>query len=119
MVLIGLTGGIGMGKSVVSEYLLRRGERGVDTDLLARQLVEPGQPALEEIRAVFGARVIGAGEVLDRRALGRVVFGDAPARSRLEEILHPKIRAAWRSSVEDWGNAGLARAVVVIPLLYE
>jgi dephospho-CoA kinase len=117
--LIGLTGGIGMGKSTVAEYLVRRGEKVVDTDMLARQLVEPGQPALEEIRGVFGAEVFGPGGVLDRKALGRVVFGSVGARKTLEEILHPKIRAAWKRAAEEWRRAGLKRGVVVIPLLYE
>jgi dephospho-CoA kinase len=119
MVLIGLTGGIGMGKSTVAEYLLRRGEKVVDTDVLARRFVEPGQPALDEIRDAFGQEVFGSGEVLDRKALARVVFSSAEARKKLEEILHPRIRAAWKAEVEQWRCAGVSRGVVIIPLLFE
>jgi len=119
MLLIGLTGGIGMGKSTVADCLLRRGERVVDTDALARQFVEPGQTALEEIRRAFGAEVFLSGEVLDRKTLAGVVFGSAEARKRLENILHPRIRAAWKAEVEQWRSAGVWRGVVIIPLLYE
>ncbi len=107
-----------MGKSTVAEYLLRHGEKVVDTDELARRFVEPGQPALEEIRAAFGPEVLVSGR-LDRKALARMVFGRAEARKKLEQILHPRIRAAWKAEAEQWRDAGLARGVVIIPLLYE
>jgi dephospho-CoA kinase len=119
MVLIGLTGGIGMGKSTVAEHLLRRGEKVVDTDVLARRFVEPGQTALDEIRSAFGPEVFEIGEVLNRKALARVVFGSAEARKKLEGILHPRIRAGWKEEVEQWRRAGVSRGVVIIPLLFE
>jgi dephospho-CoA kinase len=119
MLLIGLTGGIGMGKTAVSEYLQGRGEPVVDTDLLARELVEPGQPAHSEIRQVFGRQVFDEAGRLDRKALGEIVFEAPQARARLEAILHPRIRQRWRDEAEHWRKACAARGFVVIPLLYE
>ncbi len=119
MLLIGLTGGIGMGKSTVGDQLVRKGEKLIDTDQLARKMVEPGQHALEEIRAEFGPETVNAEGMLDRSALARIVFTSTEARKRLEAILHPPIRAAWREMVERWGKAGEPRAIVMIPLLFE
>ena len=115
----GLTGGIGMGKSAAGKLLRERGVRVLDTDEVARHLVEPGQPALEEILKAFGPDLADANGHLRRKDLARLVFGDATARRRLEEILHPRIRDVWRQQVEAWRVEGCARAVVVIPLLYE
>lgn len=108
-----------MGKSASGAVLEERGVPVIDTDDLARQLVEPGQPALGEIISAFGPSVVGPGGSLDRHALARRVFGDARERARLEAILHPKIRDAWMSRVEEWRASGRPAAAVVIPLLYE
>lgn len=118
MKLYGLTGGIGAGKSAAAEILRSRGVLVTDTDQLARQLVEPGQPALVEIVARFGNGVLMA-DHLDRRALARLVFGDDVARKDLEAILHPRIRQAWQAETEQWREQGCPAGVVVIPLLYE
>jgi dephospho-CoA kinase len=91
----------------------------VDTDDLARQVVEPGQPALAEIRATFGAEILDPDGQLRRDELARHVFADAAARQRLEGILHPRIRSLWRAQVETWRAEGRPLAVVVIPLLFE
>lgn len=119
MKLIGLTGGVGMGKSMSARLLAERGLPVVDTDVLARELVEPGQPALREIGEAFGAGMIGADGRLRRGALAKVVFADEEARKRLEGILHPLIRARWKAQVEQWRREGCPVAVVVIPLLFE
>jgi dephospho-CoA kinase len=119
MKLFGLTGGIGMGKSTADRLLRERGVDVVDTDLLARALVEPGQPALGEIQAAFGADMVDMQGRLRRDALARRVFSDAAARKQLEDILHPRIRGLWQQQLETWRAAGRPRAVVVIPLLYE
>src|SRR5262245_40563877 len=119
MLLIGLTGGIGMGKSTVAEYLVRRGEMLVDTDVLARAFVQPGESALAEIRSAFGDAAFDSDGGLNRQALGTLVFNSAELRRKLEAILHPRIRAAWRAQAERWRAAGVNRAVIVIPLLYE
>jgi dephospho-CoA kinase len=116
---IGLTGGIGMGKSVASEILSKRGISVIDTDTIARQIVEPGQPALAEVVKAFGRDVIGSDGRLQRDRLAQRVFGDEAARKRLEGILHPQIRAVWRGQLERWKQEGQRAGIVVIPLLYE
>lgn len=116
---IGLTGGIGMGKSTAAQLLRERGVPLVDTDDLARAVVEPGQLALEDIRADFGDQFIGSDGRLRREELARLVFADLSARKKLEAILHPRIMVLWRAQIEQWRNAGKRLAVVVIPLLYE
>lgn len=108
-----------MGKSVAAEYLRGFGLPVVDTDVLARALVQPGEAALDEIREAFGPGVIGAGGVLRRDALAAKVFDDESQRRRLEQILHPRIRAAWVATVERWEAEGRPAGVVVIPLLFE
>ncbi len=114
-----MTGGVGMGKSTAGMLLRARGVEVVDTDVLARQLVAPGQPALEAIRQTFGPTVIDPGGRLQRAALAEIIFADAAARRQLEAILHPRIRAAWMAATEQWRAAGRAVGVVVIPLLFE
>lgn len=89
---VGLTGGIGSGKSTVSARLRELGAVVVDYDLLAREAVEPGTPALAAIRERFGDAVVAADGSLDRPALGQVVFADDTARRDLEAITHPAIR---------------------------
>jgi dephospho-CoA kinase len=117
--LLGLTGGIGMGKSTADQLLRQRGVPVVDTDLLARDVVAPGQPALDEIQRVFGAGLIGPDGQLRRDSLARRVFPDPAARKTLEQILHPRIRELWRKEVETWRAEGRPLSVVVIPLLFE
>jgi dephospho-CoA kinase len=119
MIVLGLTGGVGMGKSAAARLLRERGVRVVDTDDLARQVVEPGQPALQEVREAFGPEVVGADGRLRRQEMARRVFADPAARRQLEAILHPRIRKLWREQVASWSVEGNALAVVVIPLLFE
>jgi dephospho-CoA kinase len=119
MKVIGLTGGVGMGKSTTDKFLRERNVPVVDTDLLAREIVEPGQEALSEVRQCFGDSVIGPDGRLNRRELARRVFADSAARQQLESILHPRIRALWQAQVETWRGEGRSLAVVVIPLLFE
>lgn len=119
MKVIGLTGGIGMGKSTCAQLLRDRGIPVVDTDDLAREVVEPGQPALVQVIEAFGADIVGPDGRLRRGELARRVFADDAARARLESILHPPIRALWRARMETWRGAAHPLAVVVIPLLFE
>jgi dephospho-CoA kinase len=119
MKLCGLTGGVGMGKSTAAGFLSQLGARVVDTDEIARELVQPGQPALAEIQKEFGKDVIAASGELRRDQLARIVFADATARKRLEDILHPRIRESWLQQTEQWRQEGCPLAVVIIPLLYE
>ena len=117
MVIVGLTGGIGSGKSTVSAMLAARGAVVVDADLIARQVVEPGTPGLAAIRERFGDGVLDAGGALDRAALASVVFGDEAARKELEAITHPLIQQEMARQM----LAAPPGAVVIldIPLLKE
>jgi dephospho-CoA kinase len=119
MKLIGLTGGIGMGKSTAARILARHGLPVADTDAIAHDLVTPGQPALEEIQSQFGAACCGPDGHLLRDRLAQIVFSDDSARRRLEAILHPRIRKHWKEQVDQWRVAGRSLAVVMIPLLFE
>lgn len=119
MKLCGLTGGVGMGKSTAAGFFLQHGARVVDTDELARQLVQPGQPALAEIRHQFGPDLIAPDGALRRHEMARIVFASSSARQKLEAILHPRIREAWLAQVELWKAENVSLAIVVIPLLFE
>ncbi len=116
MRIVGLTGGIGSGKSTVSALFEKLGVPVIDADLVARQVVEPGQPALAEIEAAFGPGVIDAAGRLDRAALRRIVFGDDEARQRLEAILHPRILAEMKRRA---GALDAPYLIFAIPLLIE
>ena len=117
MLRIGLTGGIGSGKSTVAALLAERGARVVDADRIAREVVEPGTPGLAAVVAEFGEAVLAADGSLDRPALAAVVFGDPAARARLDGVVHPLVRARAAELVA----AAPADAVVVqdVPLLVE
>jgi len=113
---IGLTGGIGSGKTAAAAYFARLGAEVIDTDLLSRELVEPGQPALAEIVAGFGEHLLTAEGRLDRARLRELIFNDPAARQRLEAILHPRIRAEMLARAE---RSTAPYVVFVIPLLFE
>jgi dephospho-CoA kinase len=115
--MVGLTGGIGAGKSAVADRLAEHGAVVIDADRLARAAVAPGTDGLAEVVAVFGDGVLTADGALDRHALASRVFGDDGARRRLEEIIHPRVRARTAELVA----AAPADAVVVndVPLLVE
>jgi len=119
MKLIGLTGGVGTGKSKAAEILTKSGLRMIDTDELARQLVAAGEPALGEIEKEFGPDVLLPDGGLDRTKLARVVFRDPVKRRALESILHPRIRGLWERQADLWRREGCSVGVVVIPLLFE
>lgn len=108
-----------MGKSTSSRLLAERGVAVIDTDILARQLVEPGQPALAEIQDVFGSDIIAADGRLRRGDLASKVFGNDSLRVELESILHPRIRKSWLEQVAAFRKQGIAECVIVIPLLFE
>lgn len=116
MLKIGLTGGIGSGKSAASDQFARLGAAVIDTDLLSRELVEPGRPALDEIVAAFGEGVLNADGRLERSALRQTVFADPAKRRQLERILHPRIRAAMLQRAQE---ADAPYVIFVIPLLIE
>jgi dephospho-CoA kinase len=117
MLRIGLTGGIGSGKSTVAAQLAARGALVVDADRIAREVVEPGTPGLAAVADAFGPGVLTADGALDRAALAAIVFSDPEARARLDGIVHPLVRARAKELIAQ----APADAVVVqdVPLLVE
>lgn len=114
--IIGLTGGIGSGKTAASDYLASKGIEVVDADMVSRQVVEPGQPALGAIQARFGDTVIQEDGQLDRRALREIVFADPAARKDLEAITHPAIGTEIFRQLQE---ATSPYVLLVSPLLLE
>jgi dephospho-CoA kinase len=113
---VGLTGGIASGKSFVADLFAEQGVPVIDTDLLARDVVAPGEPALAEIEAEFGGQILTAEGHLDRRALRDLVFADANHRRRLEAIVHPRIRRETEAAAD---RADGPYQLLVVPLLVE
>ncbi len=113
---VALTGGIASGKSTVADMFADLGVAIIDTDRIAREVVEPHQPALDEVRDRFGDSVIDAAGHLDRRALRRLIFADDAARIDLEAILHPRIGAETRRQAD---AAAGPYQVIVVPLLVD
>ncbi len=115
---VALTGGIASGKSTVANLFAAHGVPLIDTDLIAREIVEPGRPALTAVTQAFGSGLLDPDGRLDRRRLREIVFSDATARARLEAILHPAIRAEMERQSIAAAQAGPYQ-VLVIPLLAE
>jgi len=113
---VALTGGIASGKTTVANLFAELGVPLIDTDVIARQVVEPGQPALAAVVAAFGPDILDAEGRLDRRRMRERIFSDPTARQRLEAILHPAIRAEMERQSRE---AGGPYQVLVIPLLTE
>lgn len=113
---IGLTGGIASGKTLVADCFAELGIPVIDTDQVARDIVEPGQPALPDIRRAFGDEVFTTDGRLDRRRMRQLVFADADRRTELEAILHPRIR---RETAARVAAAQGPYVIVVVPLLVE
>jgi dephospho-CoA kinase len=115
--LVGLTGGIGSGKTTVANLLAERGARLIDTDIISRELTQPNGAAIAEIRAAFGSDFISENGALDRNAMRTLVFTDTAAKAKLEAILHPLIQAETIRLASSPTNAPYT--LVVIPLLFE
>ena len=113
---VGLTGGIGSGKTVVAELFASRGAGVVDTDEIAHLLTAPAQPAVAQIARKFGARFVAADGSLDRAQMRNLIFADSSARKDLEMILHPLIR---QESARQILESTAPYVIVVIPLLFE
>ncbi|GMK43875.1 dephospho-CoA kinase [Paenibacillus glycanilyticus] len=117
---IGLTGGIATGKSTVAAMLVERGAMLVDADQVAREVVMPGEPALEAVASAFGQAVIHTDGTLDRKALGGIVFNNRDLLAQLENILHPAIRNRMQQRIRQYEEQNPRQLVVAdIPLLYE
>lgn len=113
---VGLTGGIGSGKTTVANGFSALGVPVIDTDKLARELVEPGQPALDDIISTFGSAATTADGRLDRNFMRQLIFTEPASKLQLEAILHPKIRQRIRTLLAD---ISAPYCIVVIPLLIE
>ena len=116
MLVIGLTGGIGSGKSTVAEMFESLGVPIIDMDRIARQIVEPGQPALTQIKQAFGEKIVAASGQLNRQQLSKIIFDSAERRHQLEAILHPLIR---QETTRQLAELKSPYCIVVIPLLLE
>jgi dephospho-CoA kinase len=119
MAVVGLTGGIASGKSTVARRFAERGVPVVDADAIAREVVAPGEPALEAIRRAFGEGVLGEDGALDRAAMGERVFSDAAARNLLESIVHPAMMARVASRLVALQREGTAWALYEAALIVE
>lgn len=116
---IGLTGGIGSGKSAVARLLAERGAAVVDADAAAHQVYRAGTAGWKEIVAAFGREILDAAGAISRRKLGALVFHDAGARARLNAIVHPQVRRSLREQTARLQRRGVAAVVVEVPLLVE
>ncbi|KJA28296.1 hypothetical protein HYPSUDRAFT_692004 [Hypholoma sublateritium FD-334 SS-4] len=119
MLVIGLTGGIATGKSTVSSLLKASNIPIVDADVIARQVVEPGTPALAKIRKAFGDEVLLPNGGLDRKKLGSIIFNDDTKRRQLNKIVHPAVRKAMLWQVLGFWLRGYKYCVMDVPLLIE
>lgn len=116
----GFTGGIGCGKSTALQEIARKGWRVIETDRIAREMLEPGQEGYKKVVDAFGPSIVNKDQSIDRSRLGGIVFSDEGFRKRLNSILHPLIRAQWQLRIQQHrlGSPGIP-AVVEIPLLFE
>ena len=116
MGVIGLTGGIGSGKSLAAEYFADLGARVIDADQLARTAIEPGSSGFDEVVAEFGDSLLKNGDI-DRRALGELIFKDPQLKAKLEAIIHPRVRKEFEAAVASISEG--QTLVYEIPLLFE
>lgn len=118
--LVGLTGGVGMGKSTVSEYLKQRYQLPIlDADLLAREAVEPGSEVLTRLVERYGSEILLPAGQLNRAHLGDIVFNNSAERQWLEQQIHPYVRHRLEAELQTLADQGCTTAVLVIPLLFE
>ncbi len=117
MLRVGLTGGIGAGKSEVARLLAAQGAVVIDADAVAREVVAPGTPGLAEVARIFGPGVLRPDGSLDRTRLGEIVFADPELRARLNAVVHPGVRARMRALEQAAGDAGIV--VHDVPLIAE
>ncbi|MBI4354397.1 MAG: dephospho-CoA kinase [Candidatus Omnitrophica bacterium] len=120
MIVVGITGSVGTGKSTVAKMLKECGAEVIDADHLAHEAIQPRQPAWRCIIKTFGRTILKADGSIDRLALGQRVFRDAKARRRLERIIHPDVIRRTKARLSQWRRQGRVRvAVLDVPLLVE
>ncbi len=119
MKVIGLTGGIGSGKSTVSRFLAELGAVIIDADKLGHEAFEPGTEIWREVVAAFGREILGPDGRIDRNKLGERVFGNSDALARLNQTIQPRIRAMVEARVEQYRRQGVGVVVLEAPLLFE
>ena len=116
VMIVGLTGGIGSGKTTVANYFQRLGIDIIDTDIIARQIVQPGTEALQKIVGHFGKSILLENSELNRKALGKIIFANPVEKTWLESLLHPLIR---KEAIAKAKISSSAYCIIVIPLLFE
>ncbi len=116
---VGLTGGLGTGKSTVGRFLLQQGIPVLDADLVARQVLEPGGPAFQPVLQEFGQDIVTTGGVIDRQRLARKVFGQPDQLQKLETIIHPFVQEEIKRQKQWLQDQGTLWAVYDVPLLFE
>lgn len=119
MKIIGLTGGIGSGKSTISKVLAHLGAVVIDADKMGHEVFKPGTKAWQEVVDAFGQGIISADGTIDRRKLGEIVFRNPGARAKLNQVMHPLIYEQVKSRIEEYGRKGVAIIIVEAPLLLE
>lgn len=119
MLKVGLTGGIGSGKTTVSDRFEELDAPVIDTDVLAREVVAPGEPALEQLVDAFGRGILRDDGTLDRDRLREMVFADPSAKRSVESILHPAIRQRLRGRLKELEKNDEPYCIIVVPLLVE
>lgn len=119
MLWIGLTGGLGSGKSTVAQILRKKGIAVIDADRKAREVIEKGSEGFQEVVDAFGPQVLGPDQEINRSELARLVFQSAALKEKLESIIHPKIQEAVRSERSYLQDQGLQIAFYDVPLLFE
>ena len=119
MKVIGLTGGIGSGKSTVSQFLAELGAVIIDADRVGHEAFKPGTELWREVVAAFGRRIVTPSGDIDRKKLGEIVFGNAESLSQLNRIMHPRMYDMVKTQLEEYRQQGVAVAVLEAPLLIE
>ena len=117
--IIGLTGGIGCGKSEAAKYLASLGAMHLDADAISRSLTAENGAALPGIRSIFGDGVFAEDGILDRKAMAEIVFNDPAARRRLEGIIHPLVQRSMMDGVDEAARQGIKVVILDVPLLFE
>lgn len=119
MKVIGLTGGIGSGKSTVSQFLAELGATIIDADAIGHEVFKPETEAWREVVATFGKQIINPDGTINRQKLGTIVFANPEARARLNEIMHPRIYEVVKAQLEEYRRQGVNGVVLEAPLLVE